>query len=134
MKKIVISSLLIIGLVAGFAYAHKSGHGYGMGGYGGNMMGPGMMGPGMMGGGYGMMGGGYGNCPGAGGYGQGWDNQAQQKFLDETTGLRREMHNKRFEYMEAQRNPNTTRAELAEIEKEIYDIQAKIRDKAQQLR
>lgn len=129
MKKIIISSLLIIGLAAGFAYAHKSGHGYG-----GHMMGPGMMGPGMMGGGYGMMGGGYGNCPGASGYGQGWDNQSQQKFLDETAGLRREMHNKRFEYMEAQRNPNTTRGELAEIEKEIYDIQAKIQEKAQQLR
>ncbi|MDJ0624159.1 MAG: hypothetical protein QNJ17_14410 [Desulfocapsaceae bacterium] len=129
MKKIIISSLLIIGLAAGFAYGHKSGHGYGMGGYGGHMMGHGMMG-----GGYGMMGGGYGNCPGMSGSGQKWDNEAKQKYFDETAELRREMHNKRFDYMEAYRDPNTTRAELDAIEKEIWDIHAELQEKAQQMR
>lgn len=132
MKKIIITTLLAVALIAGFAYAHQGG--YGMRGGGGHMMGDqyGMMGDhhGMMGGKYG----GYGNCPGATGYGQnGWNNGAQQKFLDETVELRREMHNKRFEYMEAQRNPKTTRAELMDMEQEMLELRDKIHEKAEQL-
>ena len=50
MKKIIIASVLIVGLAAGFAYSH----GNERAGYGNNMMGSSY---GMMGGGYGMMGG-----------------------------------------------------------------------------
>jgi hypothetical protein len=123
MKKIILISLLAVVLVSGLAYAH----GNGMGGYGGHMMGGHH---GMMGGNYG----GYGNCPGAAGFNQNnWNSEKQQQFLDETAGLRKEMHNKRFEYMEAQRNPKTTRAELMDMENEMQEIQEKINEKAQQL-
>lgn len=146
MKKIIIASVLIVGLAAGFAYSH----GNGRAGYGNNMMGSGygMMGGGngMMGGGYGMMGGGYGmmggnggdgnyyDCPGAASIGQGgWNSETQQKFLEETVGLRKEMNDKRFDYMEAQRNPNTSREQLAEIEKEIIDLRTQLSAKAELL-
>jgi hypothetical protein len=130
MKKIIITSILAVALVSGLAYAHGSG--YGMGKTGGHMMGSGMMGGhhGMMGGNYG----GYGNCPGAAGSGQGsWNSEQQQKFLNETVSLRKEMHDKRFNYMEAQRNPDTTRAELMAMEKEMAELQEKIHAKAGQL-
>ena len=121
------------------------GNGYGMGpgmmGYGGYGngygMGPGMMGYGGYGNGYGMMG------PGMMGYGgrynsprqgwnapRGWDPQQQQKFLNDTVQLRKELNEKRFEYFEAQRNPNTSREQLISIEKQIQDLQAKLYDKA----
>lgn len=133
MRKIIIASVLVVGLAAGFAYAH--GNGYGTG-YGNHMMGGGynnMMGSGMMGG-YGGNGG-YGDCPGLGLTGQGgWNSEPHQKFLDETTGLRKEMNEKRFEYMEAQRNPDATREQFAALEKEMIDIRTKLYDKAEQYR
>ena len=139
MKKIIIASVLIVGLAAGFAYSH--GNGYGRMGNGNTMMGSGygMMGPGMMGGHYGMMGpgmmGGYGDCPGAAQGGQGgWNSESHRKFLDDTVGLRKEMSDKGFEYMEAQRNPNTTREQLAALEKEMIDIRTKLQEKAEQYR
>lgn len=133
MKKIIIASVLIVGLAAGFAYSH----GNRSAGYGNNMMGGGY---GMMGGGYGMMGGGggegnYYDCPGAAAFGQGgWNSEPHQKFLEETVDLRKEMNDKRFDYMEAQRNPNTTREQLAEIEKEIIDIRTQLSAKADLLK
>jgi len=110
------------------------GYGYGMGpgmmGYGmgpgmmGYGMGPGMMGygmgPGMMGGcdmGPGMMG--YGMGPGRMGY---YNNPRMQKFLDETHDLRKELHSKRFEYMEAVRNPKTSPEDMEKLRKEIFDL------------
>ena len=97
-----------------------------MGGYG--MMGPGMMGPGMMG-----YGGGYGDCPGAAYFGpDGWNRESQQKFLEDTVGLRKELNDKWFEYSEAQRNPNTTQEQLAAIEKQVIDIRTKLQEKAEQ--
>ena len=132
MKKIIIASVLIVGLAAGFAYSH----GNGRAGYGNNMMGSGY---GMMGGGNGMMGsnggeGTYYDCPGAASFGQGgWNGESHQKFLEETVDLRKEMNDKRFDYMEAQRNPNTSREQLAEIEKEIIDLRTKLSVKAEQL-
>jgi hypothetical protein len=106
--------------------------GYGMMGYG---MGPGMMrgmmGPGMMGyGGYGMMG------PGMMGYGMGpgmmwgYDEDTYQKYMSETKDLRRKLHNKKFEYFEAVRNPDTKRESITELQQEIWDIQKKIYEKA----
>lgn len=94
-----------------------------MGQHGGYGMGPGMMGRGMMRGqrmGPGMM--------GQGMMGRGYQSQSPecQKFYDETSGLRKELHNKRFEYFEAARNPKTTGEALMEIEKEVRELQEKI--------
>ena len=122
-----------------------------MGGYG--MMGPGMMGYGdcgMMGyghmGGYGMMGQGHmGGMMGYGGYGmRGYDAESYeryrenykksqeeyQKYLDETSSLRKKLHNKKFDYYEAIRNPDTKRGTILEIEKEIRDLQWQIYEKS----
>jgi hypothetical protein len=57
-------------------------------------------------------------------------NQTDQKFLDETADLRKDLHGKRFEYFEAQRNPKTTCKTLTKLEKEIYGIQEKIYEKS----
>ena len=146
MKKVIIASVLAVGLASGVAFAHNSGYGPG-GGYGGQMMGGGY---GMMGGGYGNRGGGYGmmgpgmmngyggdydNCPGAAAFGKnGWNSESQQKFLEETVGLRKELNDKSFDYAEAMRNPNTTREQLATLQKEMIDIRTKLQDKAEQFR
>jgi hypothetical protein len=82
---------------------------------GGGMMGHGMMGRGMMGGG--MMGGYYGQ------------SEECQKFLDETSGLRKELFNKRFEYFEAYRNPKTSPETIVNLEKEIRELQEKMHAK-----
>ena len=116
-------------------------------------MGPGMMGGGgygygrgMMGGGYGygrgMMGGGYGYGPGMmdgdDGYGHGMmggcmgslSPEDQQKFMDATKDLRKKMHDKQFEYVEAARNPKANKADLLKKRKELWDLQQKIHEKA----
>ena len=139
MKKTIIAAVLALGLAtSGLVYAHGGGYGggYGMMGPGYGMMGGGYgMGPGMMG--YGGNGNGYA-CPGYGNgwnSGQnGWNSQTNQKFLDDTVKLRKELNDKRFEYQEAVRNPNTSREQLAKIEKDIIDLRTQIWDKAQQER
>jgi len=145
MKKILLISVLALGLAtAGLVYAHGGGYGYGGGN---NMMGGG--GYGMMGNGYGGMGqgmmdgygcnGGYNYGSNADGFGpngrqNGWNNANNQKFLDETVQLRREMNDKRFEYHESLRDPKITRAQLAVLEKAIIDLRYKIAEKADQYR
>jgi hypothetical protein len=129
-----IAIILVFSVSYGFAMMHEGGHmmgqgtageiqqgqavtpGYGMMGYGGHMMGPG----GHMGCGEHMMGGklGYGS------------EEEQQKFLDDTTDLRRAMHNKKFEYSEALRNPDTKRATLLKLKKEMLEIKIKMYEKA----
>ncbi|UCD35737.1 MAG: hypothetical protein JSU90_02580 [Nitrospiraceae bacterium] len=109
--------------------------GYGMGpgmmGYG---MGPGMMGHmgGMMG--YGMGPGMMGHMGGMMGYGaQGaYDDEATRKFLDDTAGLRKKLHEKKFEYFEALRNPKADRNAVRKLEKEILDLQWDIYEKSPQ--
>ena len=132
MKKILIATVLAIGLTTagGYAYAHGNGGGSEYGGHG--MMGGGYgMGPGMMDD-YGDNDGGY-DHPGAVGFGRnGWTREQNQKFLDDTVELRKEMHDKRFEYREALRNPKTTRQQLSKMEKEMIDLRDKIYDKAPQ--
>lgn len=142
MKRLIfIGAIVFLGLAA-FAYAQGPGYGPGAGegGYGGSFCpycgaytgprGGWGMGPGMMGGwghGYGMgpgMMGGWGR--GYRGYGQGAQSEACQKFLDETAGLRKDLHNKRYEYFEALRNPGTKPENIAKMEKEIIDLQEKI--------
>ena len=76
-------------------------------------MGSGMMGSGMMGG---------------SGY-RGNDPEVYQKYLDDTVGLRKKLHNKMFEYREALRDPDTTRKSLLKIEKEMMDLKWKIYEK-----
>jgi hypothetical protein len=124
-------------------------HGYGMGpgmmgGYGGYGMGPGMMGAyghgmhhNMMGGGcYGMgpgMMGGYGKGPGMMGYfsPEQYEKQFkdQQEFLDATRGLRKKMHDLRFDYAEALRNPETDRKDLEKMNEEMESIWKQIYEK-----
>jgi len=127
-----------------------------MGGYGGYGMGPGMMGgygmgPGMMGGyGHGMhhnmMGGGcYGMGPdmmGGYGYGMGpgmmgyyspeqYEKQLkdQQEFLDATKELRKKMHDLKFDYAEALRNPKTEQKDLEKMNAEMENIWKQIYEK-----
>jgi hypothetical protein len=129
------------GQMMGPSYCSNMGQGYGghMGqGYGGHM-GPGY--GGHMGQGYGgHMGQGYGGHmgqgsgghmgPGYGGHMQGSTDGYDQKFLDETADLRKELHNKKFEYFEANRNPKTDTETITELEKEIRELKEKIFEKA----
>ncbi len=171
MKRVFIITILIVGLVATYSFAHMQGGmmgsdtmmgsqsqqqtseipqtgwyspcphmmgygGYGMmgpgmmgqGGYG--MMGQGMMGQGMMGqGGYGMMGPGMmGQGMGSGTWG--YNAESYQKLLDDTADLRKELHNKKFEYFEVLRNPKTKPETITKFEKEIQELQKKIYKKA----
>ena len=123
MKKILISTLLILGLAAGYAFAYKSGYGYGMGGCGYHKMGCAMMTH------HGMM----SKCPVASGYAHGWDKEIYRKYLDETADLRREMNNVRFDFKEARRNPDTTQKILAELEKKFFDLHAQVQEKFRQM-
>ncbi len=129
--------------------------GYGMMGSGGcDMMGPGAMGYG----GYGMMGNhqmmhgmgsgmmGYGMGQGMMGYGgcgmmgsgmgtgmmRGYDSNAYEKFMNDTKDLRKKLHDKKFEYYEAVRQPDITREDVSKIEKEMWEIKKNINDKWQQ--
>lgn len=92
------------------------------------------MGPGMMGGyggghgggydgGYGMMGPGYGR-------GNTWQKPECRKFYDDTVQLRKQLHDKRFEYMEVARDPKATGAHLAKVDKEIRELQKQLYHKA----
>jgi len=108
-----------------------------------------MMGSGMMGyGGYGMMG--YGDCammgPGMMGYGghmggmmgpgmmgrgmRGYDQKEYEKYMDDTTDLRKKLHDKEFEYFETIRKRNVKRKTIMDIEKEIRDLQWQIYEKS----
>ena len=101
---------------------HQMMHGMGSGmmGYG---MGPGMMG----GGGCGMMGHGMGS-----GMMRGYDSSAYEKFMNDTKDLRKKLHDKKFEYFEAVRQPDITREDVSRIEKEMWEIKKNINDKWQQ--
>jgi hypothetical protein len=107
---IAVASILAIGALA---------HAHGNGTWGNGRMGGQGYGGQMMGQAYG------GHMTGSFGPGYGTD----RKFLDETTAVRKELHNKRFEYSEATRNPETTVDTLAKLEKEIYSLQDKVQEK-----
>ena len=153
-RTVVIAAVVLLA-GATFAFAHggwgDDGYGYGgrMGGYGGYMMGPGygghMMGPGY--GGY-MMGPGYRGYrmgPGWGrGYGRGYGNlsdeqqakidAAQNKFLDETRTLRRDLDQKGDELRREMDRENPDAKKVAEIQKQISKLQAEFDQKAVQHR
>lgn len=146
---ITIAIIIAFSVTYGYAMMHEGGHmkgetqqgqaaspGYGMMGQGGHMQGYGSGGYGMMGQGYGghmmggdMMGSGCGGHMMGGMLGYGTAEE-QQKFLNDTTELRREMHNKKFEYSEAMRNPDTKRATLFKLKKELLEIKVKMYEKA----
>ncbi len=134
MKTKLFASILAVGLLAGTAIAQtgttttQTHHNAMMNG---QMMGPGMMngrmmGPGMMNGqmmGPGMMG------MGCNGIMWNMTPQQQQEFMNQTRALRKQMMEKRFDYMEAMRNPATTPQDLAKIEKEMLELRAQMMDK-----
>ena len=147
MKRILLITAitLVFSVSYGYAMMHENGHMMGQGstgeiqqgqgvtpGYGGHMMGQGYGGH-MMGQGGHMMG--PGGHMGCGehmmgdmlGYGS---EEEQQKFLDDTTDLRREMHNKKFDYSEALRNPDTKRTTLLKLRKEMLEIKVKMYERA----
>ena len=102
------------------------GPGYGMGYGPGGCEGPGACsgpGYGRMGYGRGMMGPGYGMM-GAGRF------EGDEEFLNETADLRKELHDKRFEYFEKARDPKADEDTLAKLEKEIDELRDQIREKA----
>ena len=105
-------SLLAVGTMA---FAHSTG------GWGSGHMGPGYGGH-MTGQGYG------GHMMGRNAWGGGPDLKADQEFLNKTVDMRKELHNKKFEYREAARDPETTNKELTRIEKDVFELQAKIRE------
>lgn len=81
----------------------------------------------------------YGPGPGYGcsvegpGYGRHmgrWSGDYDKKFLDETADLRKELHDKRFEYSEATRDPKTEPETITKLENEIRALQDKISEKA----
>lgn len=118
MKKILFISAAVFSalLICPYAFAQMGG-GYGMG-------------PGM-GGGYGMgpgMGGGFGMGPGMMGYN--FQNPECQKFLDDTFKLRKELHDKRFDYFETIRNPKTTGETASKLMSEMRELQENIFAKA----
>lgn len=63
---------------------------------------------------------------------RGADSGYDQKFMDETAGLRKELHLKKFEYSEALRNPKTDPETISKLEKEIQELKSKIHSQAPQ--
>jgi hypothetical protein len=121
LKKIFASLTIISFLAIGVAaYAHGTGW---MGG--GKSWGPGY--------GCNVNNPGYGcSVPGQG-YGRNMHGRAggyDQKFLDDTTDLRKELHDKKFAYSEAIRDPKTEPEAIVKLEKEIRDLENKIYEKA----
>ena len=47
--------------------------------------------------------------------GENWSKPEVREFLDETRDLRKELHLKRFEYIEALRNPDTSKETLTKL-------------------
>jgi Spy/CpxP family protein refolding chaperone len=103
-----------IATTAALAQPSQGGNGPGYG------MGPGMMGDCGMG---------YGMGPGMmGGY-HGYSPECQ-KFYDDTLALRKQLHDKRFEYFEVLRNPKTTGETAEQLRNEMKELQNKIYSKA----
>jgi hypothetical protein len=151
MKTTLLASALVLGLMTGTAMAQKATdatgsqdrmdgnmmmeNGQGMMG-GGAMMGHGMMGGKMMMGQgrmgcLNMMGQGMGGGMMGGGMMKNMSDGNQQKFMDATKEMRREMHNMHFDHMEAMRDPKTALKDLAAMEQKMLDLRKKMMDTAQ---
>jgi len=110
MKRLAIGLAVVSLLAVGaLAYAHDHGGKHMDGGMSGQMMMEGccekgqMMGPG---------------------------DEASKKFLDDTYALRKELHDMKFEYHEALRNPETTLETISKLERNMQGLKEKIREKA----
>jgi hypothetical protein len=53
-------------------------------------------------------------------------SEACQTFLDETAELRKELHDKRFAYHEAIRDPQIDPEEVAKLERDLQELQGEI--------
>lgn len=109
MKRLAIGLAVVSLLAVGaLAYAHE---------HGGMQKGEGMRGHMMEG------------CCGKGQM-MGHGDETSKKFLDDTSALRKELHDKKFEHREALRNPDTTLETLAKLERDMQGLKEKIREKA----
>jgi len=109
MKKLAVGLAIVSLLVVGaLAYAHD---------HGGGQMGEGMPGHMMEG------------CCEKGPM-MGHKDGTMRKFLDETYALRKELHDKKFEYHEALSNPDTTIETIAKLERHMQGLKEQIREKA----
>jgi len=77
---------------------------------------------------------GYGVGPGMMGYGMGpgmwgYDANRYDKFLNDTVDMRREFNTRQFDYNEALRNRNINSNDLIKMEKEMLELQIKIKEK-----
>lgn len=126
MVKLGFTLLFVVGVLAFGIMVYAHGPGWGGGhmadcGYGEHMMGSGHGGH--------MMGQGYGRH--MAGSMMGWrDSDEYGKFLDETADTRKELHEKKFEYFEALRDPETPARTITKLEKETRELQEKIFSKA----
>lgn len=57
--------------------------------------------------------------------------EKRNQFLDSTVELRKQMHDKRFAYMEAQRNPDLTQGELQKQADELFALRQQLQTKRQ---
>lgn len=106
-------------------------HGKGMRGNGNKECWKGNGGPGSGMGQKGMMRGGPGMSRGAG-----MNPEMQEKrnaFMEATKDLRKELHDKQFAYVEAQRNPDLTLGELQTQGNELYTLRQELRSKRQEM-
>lgn len=88
---------------------------------------PGMIGGGMMGGGMGQMG-----MMGPMGMSQSGSPEEMRTFFEETSAMRKELHDLRFQYGEKMRDPDTTIGELQDMRERMQELHAKIMEKAPQ--
>ena len=134
MKKLILVTVLVFGMAAGTVMAQQNMHmnttdqgmhqGQGMMNQGQGMM---HQGQGMMHQGKGMMGGGMGMDMTCNRMMGNMNAADQQKYLNDTKELRKQMHRKRFEYMEARRNPNADPQDINKLEQEMSDLSLKMR-------
>lgn len=153
LKRNIAATALALSLMAGVALATipatppqpspagGPGNGMMMRGNGMMGMGGGVMGQGM--GGYGMMnnfGPGMGKlmmqgCGPCGKRGGAMMNpqmlEKRNQFLDATTELRKQIHDKQFAYIEASRNPSVTQGELQAQQTELYTLRQELMTKRQ---
>jgi hypothetical protein len=134
MKKIIIASFFAVSLAAGFVYANETTTNHSSHGNATNseqMHSQGMMGGRGMMGGHGMMGAtdqqncSYG-CSGVSAANGHMQNVENQKFMDDTVNLRKQMHSLRFDYMEAHRNPATSKEDLNALQQQMSELHGKI--------
>jgi len=155
LKRNITAAVMALSLVAGVALATTTpdtatttgpGYGHGMmngqGPHHGNMHGKGMMKGNGNGRGYGMNKGGQGMGKmmmeeGGRGmhHGRGMMNpelvEKRNQFLDATTELRKQLHDKQFAYGELSRKASTTQGDLQAQEKEIYTMRQELQSKRQ---